>query len=385
LAAIFDRRSPEGISGFELINDGCHPTIDGQILIAASLAEMIAGQRPELFTAPAADDLIARKEQWLEELHLTTGFLAQRTQELGFYLGFGYEDKMINDQAVKNFEDLKRLNPDSTLPELAIGLIRLRQGQGEAGRSALAAALELSMDHVQSMCQLYFKHYLCWQPPYLWVRARPGTAFHSILRDYLEATGVVAQGAHFSLPLKEADYIYRFDAATARLSDISEPIKARLKNKKQLLSAAVPNLTIYDPLISLYSVKLERISSQPDQTFIASGPDPALVICGLKVRPLMDDAAYIRADLSPAGGQVKGDFCLYWKSRTMAGFVEEYKTCAAVKEDREGKDYLFDLSNEPDWLLTDSVDSVRLDPSEGPIRLKLEKVAFIGAGAEARP
>jgi lysophospholipase L1-like esterase len=379
---IFDQACPDGISGFELINDGCHPTVLGQITIAAHLAAMVGEQWPDRFNAPTIDDLIGRKEQWFREIKLTDGFLAKRTHEMAFYLAFASDDRLINEHAIELFGDLQRLTPDSTLPAIGTGLVRLRQGEEEAGRQAFTAGLGLSRDHFAAMSKLYFRHYLRWESPYLWVRAQPGVDFHSILRDYLEVTGVVPVSKNYELPLAEADHIYRWSAAPSSLTDLTGQIARRLEERKRIApGASAPSapLLVYGPGAKDKLVGVERMAASPDGTFRATGPDPVLRFQGFAINPLRYSTLSIRAALSPDGEAAQGQICLYWKSSRASQFTEEFKSCRPPQTEGRPRTYDFELADNPNWIMIDSVDALRLDPTEGKINLDLEKMELIEA------
>jgi tetratricopeptide (TPR) repeat protein len=378
LASLFNEKSPYGLTGFELINDGCHPTIAGQVFLAANLAAFIAQEFPDRFAPPDADALIARKEQWLKEEGVTTEFLAKRTQEMAFNLGFGYDDRLINDQAIILFHDLMKLTPDSTLPWASIGLLRLRQDDAAAGAAALAAALELNPSHLERMSRLYLKHYLRWDDPYLLVRARPGLEFASILRDYLEATGVVISGKPFVLPLSDADRAYRWEAAALNLVDVTAPLKDRLAQRDRIRAgAAKPSaLVICADGAPRAPLMAQRMASSGPGEFSATSADPALIFSGLAVNPLLLDQVSVRAAISPLERQVVGELCLYWKSAGIRFFGEDRKACSPLKPDGAAHDYTIDLSSDPDWLMSQGVEALRLDPGESRVKLRLDKIEF---------
>ncbi|HUT52708.1 MAG TPA: tetratricopeptide repeat protein [bacterium] len=379
IARIFDEHSPYGLTGFELINDGCHPTIDGQVLLAACLARFISQERPDLFTLPDPDQLAANKEQWLRELNVTPEFMAKRVQEMAFNLGFGYDDRLINGQAIKLFHDLTALTPDSTLPEAAIGLLRLRQDD-PAAADAFTRALRKSPAHLGRMCGLYLKHYLRWMDPYLLVRSRPGTEFHYVLGDYLEATGVVEPGEPYVLPLADADKAYRFDVSAGTLVDVTAPLAARLAERKQARAragTAVP-IMLYGEGRPRGQMTLQRLAPSSPGEFLATGPDPFLVFSGLSLTPLALDRVSIRAAVSPVNGPIAGELCVYWKRAAKSAFGEDCKACVPLKPGDAFQDYTIDLSDDPDWLMSTDVDAVRLDPGEGKVKLELSRIEFSG-------
>ncbi len=378
MARIFDESSPYGLTGFEFIDDGCHPTIDGQVLLAANLARFISEQRPDLFALPDPEELAAKKAQWLEDEKVTTAFLARRTQEMAFNLGFGYDDRPINDRAVKLFHDLMALTPDSTLPWAAVGLLRLRQGDTAAGADAFTRALRLSPAHLENMCELYLKYYLRWMDPYLFVRSRPGTDFTRVLRDYLEVTGVVEPGRIYALPLADADRIYRYDASSRTLTDVTAPIAARLSEKKQeRAQAGRPAASeLYAQGRPRGPMNLERMTASGPGEFEAAGADPFMVFSRLSLNPLILDRVTVRAALLPEAGPAIGGLCLYWKGAGSNAFGEDCKACVPLQPAGEAHDYTIDLSDDPDWLMTREVDAVRLDPGEGRAKLRLDHVEF---------
>jgi len=186
---IFRRRSPAGVVGYELLDDFCHPTLDGQALIAAALAQEISQAHPELFRPADRDELYSRRAEYLAREPLDPEYLSKRLQEMAFYLAFKFDHPLITARALLLLRRQRELYPGSVLLPVVEGLVRLRRAEVERARAAFERALRENPGHVGRLADFYFRRFLNWQPPWLWVRAHPGIDFNPILDDYLAQEG----------------------------------------------------------------------------------------------------------------------------------------------------------------------------------------------------
>ncbi|OGP61268.1 MAG: hypothetical protein A2V67_14705 [Deltaproteobacteria bacterium RBG_13_61_14] len=389
LARVFDERSPQGMTGFELMDDMCHPTLEGQVLIAAELAAAIAADHPDRFEPVAAEDLIARQSDWLDRMKVTPEFLAERIQGMAFCLAFQFDDRQINEQAVRLLGRLQGLVPESTLPDLLVGLLRLRQDQAEAGQSAFAAALRRSPEHVGRMEKFYLHSFLRWRDPYLWVQAKPGTSFLPVLDIYLAAAGKGPKKPVSPLSLDRSDRIYYWKSETRSLTEITDDVKSRIALRFRFrpsgLSAGKP-VVIFDPSRDQSGPQRHNLEPRGDTTFLSLGPDPYFVFAGLSLPAALIAEVRVRLEITPLRSPLLGKVCLYWQDRRSGRFSEERKSCVAPEAGATPSDYRFDLADDPDWILSDEVEAIRLDPTEGLVEVMLTRIEAIpwqaGASAE---
>jgi lysophospholipase L1-like esterase len=374
--AVFDQAGLDGIAGFELLDDASHPNVDGQVTIAARLAAAVADAEPGRFALPSAAELAGRKPEWLAAAGVTDDYLAGRTRATAFYLGFALEDRLINDEAARRLEAMPASAPGSPLPGIAAGLIRLRQGRIDEGRADLAGALAADPGRFGLAGAGYFHRSLRWESPYLWTRAAPGTDFLPLWRDYLAAP---AAGQGPGQGLADADHVFRWEPEGRELVDVTTAVAEKLEQQGHFaLSESLP-ITIYDPDHIKALAAAERVMPSEDGGFIATGPDPLLVFAGTGFDPVRYTRLTVRGAFAEAGEPITGGLCVYWKDQDHGGFSEERKSCQPLRVNGPSADYRFDFSDDPGWLLASPVTALRLDPGEGKIKFRIEKIIIRAA------
>jgi hypothetical protein len=183
----------------------------------------------------------------------------------------------------------------------------------------------------------------------------------------------------FLLPLAAADRIYRWDRVESRLHDLTAPVRERLTEKNNIQGTGPSPVMVYSLAHDQTRTVMQNIKPGPGGALIAEGQDPFLVFKGFSFVPMLYDQVEIIAALHPISGPVVGNICIYWANPKNSAFDEERKSCLSPRPGNDSNQYLFPVGDDPDWIMTSSVDTIRFDPGESPVRLELEQIRVITA------
>jgi hypothetical protein len=373
---VFNRKGAHGMAGFELLDDYCHANLEGQVVMAAKFAEKITRLDTGRFRPAESAKLIQRTSEWTEKVGVTEKFMAQRTQEMAFFLAFANDDRFINEQAITVFDRLKKYTDASALPHLGKALLYFRFGDDERGKELLEEALRTSEDHTQRMADLYFSEFLQVEMPFIMLKAGPGTDFRQVLREYLVVIGIQKTREQKRLGPHQADRFYWLDEQSGSLRDFTGRLHEALARRRELAeSKTLRTRNIYGPR-NRDNIKAVNMQRQGPGVWQANAPDPQLVFNAPAISPLQAGSIRVRAKIRVPGNKAD-EICLYWRTRRAAHFSEKLKKCIAIEADNKEEEFVFHVGQDPAWILIDNVPALRLDPFSQQGRIELDSVEII--------
>lgn len=144
VALRFEQAAPQGLVGFGLVGDNCHPTPLGNALIAREIARTLA--EAGLLLAPDAP--IGPPEQWLARARARQGDAeAQARAHLRWLLSnaiYAMKTPFFNFEASRRYlEQARALAPGDWRVHANLGTLALIEGDEDAGRRELARAAQL--------------------------------------------------------------------------------------------------------------------------------------------------------------------------------------------------------------------------------------------------
>ncbi len=372
---VFNRKSAHGLAGFELLDDYCHANLEGQAVMAAEFAEKITRLDADRFRPADSAKLIKRTSKWTEKVGITEQFMAQRTQEMAFFLAFAHDDRFVNDQAVKVFDRMKKYTEASALPHLGKALLYFRFGNDTKGKELLGEALRTSEDHTQRMADLYFSEFLQVDLPFIMLKAAPGTDFRQVLREYLVVIGVQKSRGQKRLEPRQADRLYWLDQESGALQDLTRQLHEAIAERRRLAESKTQKTRhIYGPQ-NRNNIKAVNMQRQSPGVWRATASDPQLVFNDLTVGPLQAGSIRVRAKIEVPGDKAE-EICLYWRTQRAAHFSEKLKQCIEIRPDTK-EEFVFPLGKDPAWILIDNVPAIRLDPFAQQGTIELDAVEII--------
>ena len=373
---LFNERSAHGMAGFNLLDDYCHPNLDGQLLIASIICQNIVEREPDRFQA-ADTEPTGNKEHWLERVGADNAFLAKRTQEMAFYLAFSNDNPLISQQAEKMFERLNKYVSASSLPDIGKALLEIRRGQKEQGQENLASAFRMDPEHARRMCRLYFSGFIRLDGPFVLVRGAPGTDFRGILNDYLRVTGVSKGHTLNTLTLEDTDYCFYWDKEEETFKDITPRFSNLVSERDRLSRNAGKEASVIFSRDNTSAVKPVNMVNSGETSWKAVAADPQLIMDYVSIKAARYATVRIVAGIESERPDKEGKICVYWRGQGLPDFHEDLKECVPLKGGGEKREYSFHVGENPAWLLADSIDALRVDPGERMTEITVEKIELV--------
>jgi hypothetical protein len=144
VAALFAEHAPDGLVGFELVCDNCHPTPLGHALIARAIAATM--QARGLLVPPEAK--IGSVMDWLARMNERNGNPEERQRLRARWLlsnaVYAMKTPFFNFEASRRYlDEVRQLAPDDWRVWANLGTLALLEGDLRAGRRDLLRATRL--------------------------------------------------------------------------------------------------------------------------------------------------------------------------------------------------------------------------------------------------
>ncbi len=358
----------KGAPGFDFFVDHCHPNLRGQVLIARKLyeeagkLELVPGLKQ---TIPDAGET---ELEIMSDFQIDREFIKERKLWLGIDHALNRDLPDNNEYTIRNFGYVINADPLDPLPRIALGLIRLIQGQDDFAIKNLDELMLQNQDSLDKCLKRYFSPGIRLDGSFLMAKIRH-EPWSPPLAGMILVRGSIPGESEEALPRTPLDQFNRFwQWSGGSWMDVTDKVEKRLKQRPVKLGQLgwVPeayNLKI-SPGISSYSRDLKADAMPGDDAcFQIAGPDPFIVFGPLSIDPVVIEKAGISLKLKLIEEEGEAFADLYWATGVEPEFSEARKFSFKVKTDGSPHNYRLALGENPGWVLSDTVTRLRLDPA----------------------
>jgi len=374
-----------GAPGFEFFEDHCHPNLKGQVLIARALYEKLRELeiiRTPAYTSPwpfPHDEIEVRIKR---DFGLTREFLRERKLWLAIYYALNRALPGRDHKTIATFTEVINADPLDPLPRICLALIHLRQNREALALEQWNELMKESPWNFRKCIKHYFSPSMDLRAGVLMARIPherdgPPLAGMILVRKPSE-TGEPEETAW--IPLSEFNRFWRWSEGSWK--DITAELQNRLEQRALKLSKLDKEPVPYD-LRKNYGQStfvthdlVQISSSEIEACFQMQGADPFLVLDPVRLDHLIIKECEIQACLAPDTESGNSLAHLYWATQSAPDFSESRKMSFIMKPDGRFHTCRLLLGENPDWVLSDTIMRLRLDPADSPGEFCLKEMIF---------
>ena len=372
LEQLLREQSSHHIIGFNLCLDYLHHNLVCQQLIAEALLRFLNQENllpPDLRAANS----LPNPEQVNLHLGVTDRYPATRYLYIAFLYGFDDARTFYLDYARRMLELTEALWPEKFISPLALGVIRLRLNDPQACRIKWEPLLQRNPTQFFRIAEHLFSHWiriiddliLFKHSSYYLV---PYFTLHGSLSKDLEKP---PRRLEIDFPedpffLNQFRYAWERDAESGRLIDVSQNMAHLVKERRRVLDESPPELLRPTILRNFESVNCKQ--GNQAFSFLALNKDPHILFPTISTNPLLVHSIQIELEFMPPAGSDRTEFeaTLYWATKSNPEFSEGRRLTFRIKPDGHRHDYIIPLANRWQWINSDTITRLRLDPADQP-------------------
>jgi hypothetical protein len=288
-------------------------------------------------------------------------------------------------QTISCLEQIIASNPKNVLAEICLASVLLSNGRDGQAMQVLASCLKTNgKELVHRTLQHYFSQKLIMDGNYLLVHLDTDPAIPLMVGIMLARSQPEKTGAQPALPLDQYGWIFRFLPPDNKIENITDALLKEYKSKKELCSRPQtaemdiiqyfrekPQLFLANEAIlhtKTLGLAIDMTGSNP---WFAFPLDSGFFAGKIEMQIVID----------PSNKKIRQDnLDFYWSESKTPEFSEDRKISVPVDTDGRVQTVNLNLSENINWVASNSISALRVDPGNSPghARIKKFKIPLCG-------